>query len=132
MFLVEVNLTSLNQVTGKMPPVHIRRDLIGCIVYFLEDDDKVVGFGVSVIGGKILAHKKFFDNLKKRKIRFESNCKEALVELIEIHDSVALMNVSYPKNDLIIHFNRQKQQKNAFGRHTPKVSLVVVVLCANS
>ena len=95
MFLAKVNTTSLSQLTGKMPPANVRSGISQCVVHFMGDaDDKVIGFGVSLLRGIIAVHMKILSNATKYKIAFEFNGEIGWAELKGIQKEVALMQVS--------------------------------------
>ena len=92
--LAEMNATSLSQLTGKMPQITVKNRINKCLVFFIGENNITLGFGVSIAGGEILVHKKFIEDPKKQKIRFEFNSMEAWAQTTDIHKNVALLKVS--------------------------------------
>ena len=60
----------------------------------LDEHNKMLGFGVSIENGQVLAHKNLIRNPQNCMIRFYYNNQTANLQLIGIYKSVALLKVS--------------------------------------
>ena len=92
-FLADANSPLLIQLSGKTKPNTIKRNVHNYIAFVLDEQNKVLGIGASVLDSKILMHKKYVEGTQSRMVRFHVDNHLVETHLIGTYGFVALMKV---------------------------------------